>query len=174
MQVYIPAFPDEHWVRNRLATPFLKEVFFARTLSPIWQGDNEQILYICLLKWIIIKSLKPKCLYKTCSCSYFSIISLFIMALSQYGNQLFTIVIPGNAHRPTSSDNTLKSSITSFTNCTIPEQFFEVRRFQALDLCLFGILIERRSQGQWASYTGVSSTTDQSGWTTLSEPKIFS
>lgn len=74
-------------------------------------------------------------------CSYWRVDIHF----ERYGNQSFTIVLPGNAQRLTSCDNTLKSSITSFTDCTIPEWLFEVRLVQRLDGCQFGALAERRS-----------------------------
>lgn len=95
-----------------------------------------------------------------------------------YGNQSFTIVQPGNVQRLTSCDNTLKCSVTSFTDCTVPQCFFEVRCFQSLD-SLSVILTEKL--GQWVFlrndqtvHTSISSIVDQSGCTILFTSSIFS
>lgn len=93
----------------------------------------------------------------------------------------FTIVKPGNAQRPTSCDNTLKSHIAPLRDCTISQRLFEVRYYQVLDLCLFGILTQRRSQRQWASSNRLNWFTDcvhllfpaQPGWLTSIKTKVF-
>lgn len=56
-----------------------------------------------------------------------------------FGNRTFTIVQPGYAQRSTSCDNTLKGTIASFTDRTVPERLFEARRLEHLDRCQAGV-----------------------------------
>lgn len=68
----------------------------------------------------------------------------------RHGNRSFTIVLPGNAHRLTSCDNTLKSSIASLTGCAIAKWQFEARHFQRLDGCQSGVLAEKnKTKGEF-------------------------
>lgn len=80
----------------------------------------------------------------TWTLAYSDMISLHILQ-RRYSHPSFTIVLAGNAHRLTSCDNTLKSSIASLTGCTITKWQFEARYFRRLDEYQSAVFAKKQS-----------------------------
>lgn len=118
VQVYVPAFPREHRVRTRTATPSLKEVLREGAFTPKWPDNNGQT-HVFTTVWNLKFRIHLHILT--------SFLHIITMTFSRWDHQSLTIVLPGNSQRPTSCDNTLKCSIASFADGTVLEWFFEVR-----------------------------------------------